>query len=80
VVFAQGAGTSVSTTLCSGNRAGAAPAAWGGGAAPLAGETGPREPFSLFSLRNLGLVTVLMAALAVVRVTVRARRGSKRSA
>ena len=80
LVFAQGAGASVSTSLCSGNRAGAAPAAWGDGAAPVAGQTGPPEPFNRFSLRNLGLVAGLVAALVAVGVAVLTRRDSRRSA
>lgn len=76
LVFATGSSDTLSTQLCIGNREGAAPAAWGTGAAPAAGEAGPQLPSSAGPLRSLGIAAGLVAAgtAAVLLLARRLRR------
>jgi hypothetical protein len=76
LVFASGSTDTLSTTLCSGNREGPAPAGWGTGATPVAGEAGPTLPRTVGLLGSLGVAAVLVAAGsgAVILVARRLRR------
>jgi hypothetical protein len=80
VVFAQGAGSSMNTSLCSGNRAGAVPAGWGGGSPPLGDQARPTPAGPPGLLRTVAIAAGLVAAgtaavLALARVRGRRRPG-----
>lgn len=62
LVFASGETSTLSTSLCIGNREGAAPAAWGPGSEPQPGEAGPTLPRTDSLLGSLGIAAALVAA------------------